>query len=219
MAGRKKTDTKSSTQVEAKTGTAVKKSSKKSKKVAKVDEVVPEPTLTSVTNTVMETVTKETEDVDSSVLLSQEFTVVLSQVQALTQQLSTVKASLRALEKKAVRELKAANKASKKNKRAKGNRSPSGFVKPTLISNELAEFLEKPKGTEMARTAVTKEINSYIRLHSLQDPENGRRIIPDSKLSVLLNIAKDEELTYFNLQKFMSPHFAKATPVVKTESV
>jgi len=72
--------------------------------------------------------------------------------------------------------------------------------------------LDKPKGTELARTDVTKEINVYIREHKLQDPTNGRRILADDKLKALLHLKSEDELTYFNLQKFMSPHFAKATP-------
>ena len=146
--------------------------------------------------------------------LSAEFVQVLALSQSLAQQLSVLRTALRLLEKKASRELKVANKAGKKNKRAKSNRQPSGFVKPTLISAELAKFLGKEKGVEMARTEVTKEINSYIRAHSLQDPKNGRRIIPDAKLVTLLSLKSDDELTYFNLQKFMSPHFAKSAAAV-----
>ena len=46
--------------------------------------------------------------------------------------------------------------------------------------------------------------------HKLQDKDNGRKIIPDTKLATLLKLKKTDELTYFNLQKYMSPHFAKA---------
>ena len=112
--------------------------------------------------------------------------------------------------KKAIRELKAAEKASQKRKRKQGNRSPSGFVKPTKISDELASFLGKDKGSEMARTEVTREINAYIREHKLQDKDNGRVIKADKKLSSLLKLKTSDELTYFNLQKYMSPHFAKS---------
>ena len=100
-------------------------------------------------------------------------------------------------------------KESKKKKRR--SRAPSGFVKPTLISIELAAFLKKEVGTEIARTEVTREINAYIRAHNLQDPKNGRVIRADSKLRKLLKLNKEDELTYFNLQRYMSPHFAKAT--------
>ena len=118
---------------------------------------------------------------------------------------------MRNLQKRHVRNLKSAQKMGKKNRAGRGPRQPSGFVKPTRISKELAKFLGKKEGTEMARTEVTKEINAYIRSHQLQDPENGRIIKADSALSKLLSLSDSDELTYFNLQKFMSQHFAKAT--------
>lgn len=136
-----------------------------------------------------------------------------SKLQTLSSGLSTLRSDFRILERHVAREMRAAQKISKR-KRKSGNRAPSGFVKPTLISKELANFLGKPVGTEWARTEVTREINAYIRTHSLQDKENGRKINPDTKLRALLQLKKDEELTYFNLQKYMSPHFAKATPAV-----
>ena len=71
----------------------------------------------------------------------------------------------------------------------------------------------------MARTDVTREINQYIRTNSLQDKENGRKINPDTKLAALLKLKKSDELTYFNLQKYMSPHFAKATKEVAAPAV
>jgi upstream activation factor subunit UAF30 len=128
-----------------------------------------------------------------------------------------LKTEYRVLERKWGREIKVAQKLSSKRKRKAGNRAPSGFVKPTKISDELAKFLEKPTGTEMARTDVTRDINKYIRAHNLQDKDNGRKINPDSKLAALLKLKKTDELTYFNLQRYMSPHFAKAVkdvPVV-----
>jgi chromatin remodeling complex protein RSC6 len=66
----------------------------------------------------------------------------------------------------------------------------------------------------MARTDVTREINKYIRSHNLQDAGNGRKINPDQKLQTLLKLKKTDELTYFNLQRYMSPHFHKAEKVV-----
>ena len=143
--------------------------------------------------------------------LSDQFTQLLGQLSALRSQLTSVTSQVRVLSKKTERELKLAHKAGKK-KRKSGNRAPSGFVKPTKISTELANFLGKEKGTEMARTSVTREINSYIREHKLQDPKNGRIILADAKLRKLLKLKKEDELTYFNLQRYMSPHFAKAKP-------
>jgi len=126
---------------------------------------------------------------------------------------SAIKTEYRTLEKLIQRELKASQKSSAKKAKRAGNRTPSGFVKPTLISNELAQFLGKEPGVELARTAVSKEINQYIRDNNLQDKENGRRINPDAKLSALLKFSPGDELTYFNLQRYMKHHFRKAEPV------
>jgi upstream activation factor subunit UAF30 len=154
-----------------------------------------------------------TDEVDNTeTVLTDVFSEFMSKLQSLASQINALKGEFRTLEKKSVRELKTAQKAQQKRRRKNTNRSPSGFVKPTLITNELADFLKKPHGTEMARTEVTKEINSYIREHQLQDKTNGRKIIPDAQLTKLLKIGTGEELTYFNLQRYMSPHFAKATP-------
>jgi len=139
------------------------------------------------------------------------FSVFMTKLQSVNTLISGLRTEFRSLERQVAKELRAAEKITQKKKRKTGNRAPSGFVKPTLISNELADFLGKPKGSEMARTEVTREINTYIRAHSLQDKDNGRKIIPDTKLKGLLKIKKGEELTYFNLQKYMSPHFAKAS--------
>lgn len=150
--------------------------------------------------------TNDVVDTESSV---SSFSDLLKRLSDVTTLLASVKQEARALEKRMTRELKAAQKASAKKKAGRGNRSPSGFVKPTLITDELASFLGKESGTQMARTEVTREINRYIRENNLQDPKNGRKINPDAKLSKLLNISKKDELTYFNLQRYMSPHFAK----------
>lgn len=133
----------------------------------------------------------------------------LSKLQAHSQATNALKAEFKLLEKVVTKQLKVAQRLGAKRKRKTGNRSPSGFVKPTLISDELATFLGKDKGSEMARTEVTREINKYIRAQDLQDKENGRKINPDVKLAKLLKLKKTDELTYFNLQRYMSPHFAK----------
>jgi chromatin remodeling complex protein RSC6 len=189
--------------------TKAKKTTKSSKKAAvkaapKVEQVVapPAPEAAPVA-----------EAAPAVPTLAESFGELLGQLQALRSQLTSVTGQVRALQKRADRELKQAHKASKKRARRTGNRAPSGFVKPTKISSELASFLGKPKGTEMARTEVTREINKYIRANNLQDKSNGRVILADSKLRKLLKLKKDDELTYFNLQRYMSPHFAKNTKV------
>jgi upstream activation factor subunit UAF30 len=147
-------------------------------------------------------------------LISSQFSSISAKLQQVVAFAASLRSELRALERHAVKELRTAQKASAKKRRKVGNRAPSGFVKPTPISKELAEFLGKTDGSEMARTEVTREINAYIRNNNLQDKENGRRINPDAKLKSLLKLKKGEELTYFNLQRYMSPHFAGKVAVV-----
>ena len=201
----KKTDTTPATKTPAKKTVA-----KKATKTATAPTETPvEVVEVQATNAVVADAPKEV-DVEQSV--AEDFGVFMSKMQGLSTQFSALRNEFRALEKKAMRELKNARKKSAQRQRQSGNRSPSGFVKPTLITDELANFLGKDTGSEMARTEVTREINKYIRAHKLQDPENGRKINPDSKLEKLLKIPKGEVLTYFNLQRYMSPHFPKKTP-------
>ena len=202
--------------VEAKAPKA-KTSSKAEKKVAEPKvEVKVEATTTITTSPVVSAVEEATvvEDIEAAIAAkSAEFSAKLNQLGALV---ASLKSEYKSMERQWTKDLKAAQKASKKGKRKTGNRQPSGFVKPTKISDELAKFLEKPTGSEMARTDVTREINQYIRKHNLQDKENGRKINPDAKLQSLLKLKKTDELTYFNLQRYMSPHFAKTVAAVAT---
>ena len=130
-------------------------------------------------------------------------------LQDLSTAIALVKSEVKVLEKHVTKELKVLDKMNAKKNKNKGNRAPSGFVKPTKISVELADFLSKPHGSLMARTDVTKQMTAYIRSNSLQDKTNGRIILPDPKLKKLLKLTDKDALTYFNLQKYMSPHFEK----------
>ena len=94
-------------------------------------------------------------------------------------------------------------------RKVKGNRKPSGFAKPTKISEKLCEFMNKPKGTELARTEVTQHLIAYIKEHKLQNTENKRLIKPDTNLKTLLGLNDSDELNYFNLQSYMNKHFIK----------
>ena len=149
--------------------------------------------------------------------LSEQFSDLLGQLATLRNQVTAVTTQVRVLAKRSERELKQALKASKK-KRKSGNKEPSGFTKPAKISSELAAFLGKDEGTEMARTEVTKELQKYILSHKLQDPANRRNINPDAKLRKLLGMKKSDSLTYFNLQKWMKPHFKSSASSKTTQS-
>ena len=200
--------------VEAPVGVAEKKVA--TKKAKKTEEVVAPVALALAVVTESAAVVEEVVSVvlaPAEPTLSEQSTDFFAKIQQLGAVISGLKSEYRALEKRWTRELKISAKNSNKKRKRAANRAPSGFVKPTKISDELASFLDKPTGSEMARTEVTRDINLYIRSNSLQDKANGRKINPDSKLAELLKIDAGEELTYFNLQKYMSRHFAKKVVV------
>jgi len=197
------------------TAAAAEKKAKKEKKVAAPKaEVAATPAVATSENVVI-----ATPAATESSSITEDFAAFFTKLQSVTALLSALKSDFRVLEKKSARQLKVSQKASAKRKHSSVNRAPSGFVQPTLISDELAGFLGKDKGSKMARTEVTREINAYIRSNNLQDKENGRRINADNNLSTLLKLKKGEELTYFNLQRYMSPHFAKTVKAVAAAAV
>jgi chromatin remodeling complex protein RSC6 len=202
----KATKTSETEQVAAPVTTPVEVTAPKEKKV-KAAKVEAAPVVSESTVAPEETVATS----DNEAPIAEQSVEFAAKLQQLSVMISSLKSEFRTLEKKRVRDMRAVQKQSSKRKRKAGNRAPSGFVKPTRISDELAKFLDKPAGSEMARTEVTRDVNKYIRTNNLQDKENGRKINPDPKLAALLKLKKTDELTYFNLQKYMSHHFAKAS--------
>ena len=180
---------------------------KEVKSKSKTSQPVVEKT-TTITNDVVDAQNTSVTTDSSEISVSVGFTEFIGKFQSLISQFNSLKTELKVLERKTLKQVKIVEKLNNKKKR-KGVRAPSGFVKPSPISDELAAFLGKPNGTEMARTDVTREINKYIRANNLQDKDNGRQINPDKELCTLLKIDNEIVLTYFNLQRFMGPHFPK----------
>ena len=140
--------------------------------------------------------------------IGEEFIAVLSTLTGFRQQITMLQNHIRVLEKNVKKKMKALQREAKKN-RNKGNRKPSGFAVPTPISSELCDFMNRPHGSEVARTEVTQYIINYIKENNLQFPQNRKVIKPDKSLKTLLAVPAKEEVTYFNLQRFMNRHFVK----------
>jgi chromatin remodeling complex protein RSC6 len=125
-------------------------------------------------------------------------------------EISTLQKLVKNVEKDVTKELNNIKKGKKKEK-SKTKRAPSGFAKPTKVTKELCEFMNKPEGSEIARTEVTKALVSYIKSNNLIElgETTKNKIVPDEKLKNLLGIQCEEvnELTYFNIQKYMNKHF------------
>ena len=142
-------------------------------------------------------------------LFEERFTAITDQVNALRTMSTSLAGDLKTLRKDVVRAVKKSGRRKRTPLTAeeKANRAPSGFAKPTIISDELCSFLGKPIGTEVARTEVTKFLSLYIKEHKLQDTVNKKVIHPDAKLKALLNCSESDELTFFTIQKYMKGHF------------
>ena len=153
---------------------------------------------------------KELKNKDKPVEFSGQFSGIIGTLSAFKSQITMLQNQLRALDKSVNKQIKAFHKEAKKNKN-KGNRKPSGFAVPTKISDELCEFMEKPKGSTVARTEVTQYIIQYIKDNKLQWDENRKIIKPNKPLKNLLNVKNDDEVTYFNIQRYMNRHFIKKT--------
>lgn len=149
--------------------------------------------------------------------ISQSFATINDSITLFKMQLNSLQQNIRTLEKLVRKETKSSNKIHKNKDKPKKPKAPSGFAKPTKVTKELCEFMERPEGTEIARTEVTKSLSQYIKTNNLQEKgENSKnRINPDAKLKSLLGLTNDEteNLTYFTIQKYMNKHFIKKQPV------
>lgn len=138
-----------------------------------------------------------------------DFASVYEQLTAAMTTIKTLTSMVKSLEKRVARDQKVMNKKLKG--RAKRvvdpNKPPSGFAKPGPVSDELRTFLGLGKDELIARTEVTKKITEYCKEHNLQKAEDKRSIKTDAALKKLLRLQKGDELTFFNLQKYMKVHY------------
>ena len=184
----------------------------KTEEVASVDVAPPTPAPVDFTQVDAEVAVPEEPD-----QISIQFDGIVQTLATFRQSITALQTQIRGLEKCVRKEMKVLKKEASKN-RNKGNRKPSGFAKPSRVSDELCVFMNKDKGTEIARTEVTQFLIKYINEHSLQFAENKKVIIPDATLKKLLGVKDGEEVTYFNLQGLMNKHFIKNTPTVVEKS-
>jgi len=137
------------------------------------------------------------------------FTQVLDKLQSFINDAKEMTTLVKNMQKEHQKLQKQTTKKTKKTGGEVSKRSPSGFAKPTKLSDDLCNFLGEPTGSSMARTIVTKHINEYIKKNNLQDQSDKRHIIPDAKLKSILSISEGDKLTYFNLQTYIKQHFKK----------
>lgn len=95
----------------------------------------------------------------------------------------------------------------------------NGFNREVEVDGELRAFLGLGDDELISRSDVTKRVNVYVKENNLKHPDNGRVIILDDKLKALLSPPEDVQVTFLNLQKYLSPHYVKVTaPVPEPET-
>jgi chromatin remodeling complex protein RSC6 len=142
-----------------------------------------------------------------------------AQCEASLTDLKSVMNNIRRLQKAYNRERRqlasrSGRREARKARAANTERKPSGFEIPKTVSAQLCKFLGVPAGTQISRTQVTTQINKYIKDHKLQTETNKRGFNPDKALKELLGDLQEQDkekgYTYFNLQRYITPHFAVA---------
>ena len=194
----------------AKGSVAATKGDKKPKKVEKKEEVVQAEAKVEVQAEESAQVPALAVDEHSHGSVIDQQLEVIAQLKRNVDDAVQLTQELKTLKKQVAKDMKANSKGrgrrGARQARDGSERVASGFTAPTNLSEELCKFLGKPPGTMMARTEVTKELTAYIKSNSLN---NGRAIMPNTPLAKLLRAKDTDEVTYFNLQKFMKPHFAR----------
>ena len=203
--------TKTSSKSTKTTKSASKSKSVSTKSVAAAPPVPP-PTTTDVTTNQSTSDSKKPtqEEIFKATMerINENFDTLISEVDAIAKSSKAFLSHLKKNKKATEKEVSQLFKRTRESKKSRKPRKPSGFAKPCLVSDDLCEFLGKPKGTEMARTAVTTFITNYIKDNNLQNPENKKEIICDQALKKLISLGPDDEkLTYFNIQRYMKHHY------------
>jgi len=152
----------------------------------------------------------KTSEAQSNDELFSQFEHLTSQLTLMKTQITGIQQNIKQLEKSVKKQMKGLKKEVVKTKN-KGNRQPSGFAKPSKVTKELCLFMNKAEGSEIARTEVTRALVTYIKENKLENTNNSKIISPDNKLKNLLGLDDSQELTYFNIQKYMNKHFVKNT--------
>jgi len=93
----------------------------------------------------------------------------------------------------------------------------NGFNKPLKVTVEMQAFLGLGADELISRSEVTRRITGYVKEKGLKHPTNGRQIVLDQPLRTLLAVEDpNAEITYLNIQKYLSKHYVKTPPVAAT---
>jgi len=82
----------------------------------------------------------------------------------------------------------------------------NGFNKPQKVTDALRVFVGLQEGEMISRSQVSNFMNKYFEANGLK---NGQKINMDDKLKTLLEVPENVQLTFLNLQHYLSKHYIK----------
>lgn len=89
----------------------------------------------------------------------------------------------------------------------KKQRKITGFCVKEPLSAELCVFMQLEPQSTSSRTTVSSFIMNYIRTQKLQDTTEPKNIKADASLQSLFKLRDEDQLTYFNIQKYIGQLF------------
>ncbi len=195
------------------------KASKKAAAATKTETPAPAPVVVApvVVATPAVAATEAAPAAVEEVRLENEAKAITARLLAVRETVSELISEAKRLEKKAAKLQKVADKRRRRRATAEGEEGKpariSIFQQPVNISPALCSFLGRPAGSQESRSNVTKFITAYVKDHNLKctEEKNKHAIKADAKLRSLLNLKEGDNLTYFNLQKYLNVHYIKNT--------
>lgn len=166
-----------------------------------VDPVVVEPSIEKTNDS-----KKDTESIENAFV--GKLNNFIAKVSFINKEVKELQSIGKTLEKDFNNVIKVLSKQKNKNKNNE-NRSGFGFAMPSLLSDELYDFLKLEKGTLIPRNVVTRMLNEYIKSNNLRNDSDKRKLLPDDKLKKIFNCTDKDDVTYFNLQTYIKHHFIK----------
>ena len=131
----------------------------------------------------------------------------MASIESVVSEISSLRNELKSITK-LVRKIRA-HQEDPSGEKAKARAVNNGFNRTLEISPKLREFLGLSAEESVSRSEVTRRINKYINDNGLKHPDNGRMIILDAKLVDLLAPPEGVQVTFLNIQKYLSPHYVK----------
>ena len=161
------------------------------------------------------------EEATKPLTVIEKFDILLKDYTVHLEAAKSISARLKLLQKEVAKPVKKrrAQKSASDDSDSDTPRKPSALQKPVKISDELCTFLGFEVGTEHSRQEVTAAINNYVKENQIQDPSNRRFIklegSPASTALKKLLRDPDQPLTFFNIQRYLKPHYPMSAKDIK----